>query len=265
MSGFDIEWLDLREPVDGRARNPQLLHAAAMFMASSHRPSIVDIGSGTGATFRAIAPQAPAVHWRLIDHDEQLLQDAARRNGESSNIAYQVADLNDVTALSLEEAGLVTASALFDLCSETFIEALAERLVAFNTGLYAALNYNGEIVFGIPHPDDGVVLELFNLHQQSDKGFGPALGPQSTDALDRIFSSKGYRVAVGSSDWLIDELAPRLHRAFVDGIAAAIIETGALTPARIQQWRDFRLDTAGSGTCRVGHADVLALPSNTEL
>ncbi len=37
-------------------------------------------------------------------------------------------------------------------------------------------------------------------------------------------------------------------------------EEGDLTRASLDDWTRFRLDHAGSGTCVVGHTDLLALP-----
>ncbi|MEP7457231.1 class I SAM-dependent methyltransferase [Phyllobacterium sp. SB3] len=217
------------------------------------------MGSGTGSTFRAIAPLIPDAHWRLIDHDKQLLQEAARRHSQNDNNIYQNADLNDLTSLSLSEADLVSASALFDLCSKEFIERLASALSRFKIGLYAALNYNGQIVFDAPHPDDPVMVELFNFHQRSDKGFGPALGPESARTLAALFVEAGYDVKLAQSDWTIDENAVELHRLFVDGLASAVTETGMLERDRIVKWLEFRIGQAGT-KCLVGHSDILALP-----
>ncbi|MBZ9655457.1 class I SAM-dependent methyltransferase [Phyllobacterium lublinensis] len=265
MTGFDTSWLALREPVDCRARNEDLLGKTARFIASDPKGLIVDIGSGTGSTFRAMGFRMPSTRWRLIDHDPRLLGEAARRHVGNGNITYEIADLNHVSALPLDDANLVTASALFDLCSRIFIEELAQRLVGLGTGLYAALNYNGEMTYEIAHPEDAVVLELFNFHQRSDKGFGVALGPQSADVTSDVFASAGYSVEVARSDWVIDERASELHQAFVDGVATAVSETGKLQSAKLADWRDFRLKAIGRGGCRVGHTDVLALPRTSSL
>lgn len=259
MSGFDIDWLDLREPVDGNARDQNLLKKAAQFVRKAKQQTIVDLGSGTGSTYRAISALIPRAHWRLIDHDKLLLQEAARRHRQDDNIIYQTTDLNDLASLTLSKADLVSASALFDLCSNEFIERLADNLSRYKIGLYAALNYNGNIIFDAPHPDDAIMIELFNDHQRSDKGFGPALGPQSTSALTALFTKLGYEVEVAQSDWTIDGNAVELHRLFVDGLASAVTETKMLEQEQIGRWLEFRIEKASTKCC-VGHYDILALP-----
>lgn len=262
MSGFDLNWLDLREPLDQQARDQTLLEKAARFVQGAERRTILDLGSGTGSTFRAMAPHAPDARWRLIDLDERLLQEAARRHAHDNNVAYQHSNLNDLASLSLDEADLVSASALFDLCSQEFVDDLADRLVKLRSGLYAALNYTGEIVFGVSHPGDELMVRSFNHHQNSDKGFGPALGPRSTHALAASFDRPGYRVEIAQSDWLIDETAIELHRLFVDGMASAVVETGMLAQGKVNEWHEFRVAQAETSKCRVGHCDVLALPQS---
>ncbi|MHC1550972.1 class I SAM-dependent methyltransferase [Phyllobacterium sp. K27] len=262
MSGFDLNWLELREPLDRRARDQTLLRKAGGFVQASKRQTIADLGSGTGSTFRALAPYVPDAQWRLIDLDEKLLQEAARQHSGKKNITYQRADLNDLASLFLGEAELVSASALFDLCSRPFVESLAGRLDSSKSGLYAALNYSGEIVFDAPHANDALMIRLFNHHQKSDKGFGPALGPEASDVLAAVFSKVDYTVELAQSDWLIDETAIELHRLFIDGMASAVAETGMLEQGKISEWHAFRIGKAETSKCRVVHCDVLALPQS---
>ena len=60
MSGFSPEWLALREPADTRARDPGLLGALAASLAGRDSVEVVDLGCGTGANIRAIAPELGA-------------------------------------------------------------------------------------------------------------------------------------------------------------------------------------------------------------
>jgi hypothetical protein len=56
MSGFSAEWLALREPVDAASRNPELIAADRLATARARFLSVLDLGSGTGANFRFLAP-----------------------------------------------------------------------------------------------------------------------------------------------------------------------------------------------------------------
>ena len=70
MEIFDAEWLALREAADRRARDgtlPERLSAAWRRRGWSR---VVDLGSGTGANLRYLAPRLPAgQRWTLVDHD----------------------------------------------------------------------------------------------------------------------------------------------------------------------------------------------------
>ena len=78
MSGFSAEWLALREPYDGRARNREVLASVATAVAAVDAVGVVDLACGTGSTLRAVASRLPARQdWRLVDNDLSLLARAA--------------------------------------------------------------------------------------------------------------------------------------------------------------------------------------------
>lgn len=260
MSGFDTSWLDLREPADRSARNADLL-AKAIAAAMRFQPSIcVDLGCGTGATLRAFGEAAPRIRWRLVDNDPALLEEAGNRLPEECDVQTFRADLADMPERILQGAGLVTASALFDLCSQGYVDRLGALLERTGTGLYAALNYDGTVEWEEPHPLDGEVLAAFNTHQRGDKGFGPALGPHSLPALCRCFEREGFTVRSAASSWRLDERHLALHQAFVAGMADAVGSMGRIAADAIEEWRRTRLAAAETTRCQVGHADLLALP-----
>lgn len=260
MSGFDKQWLTLREPVDLMARDKPLMAAAAGSITTNEHPIILDIGCGTGSTFRALSPylQNPPT-WLLFDNDDRLLSEASRLHGEA--VEARQGDLNDIDALPLAETTLVTASALFDLCSQQFIERFTLKLARTGTGLYAALNYDGVMQWSKPHPLDEVVTTNFNAHQRGDKGFGPALGPSAWEVLATALTRQGYSVRCAESPWIMTSANSELQELFLNGIIRAILEYGELDEAEIRDWSQFRhrmIERDGS-LCRVGHQDVLGL------
>ena len=60
--------------------------------------------------------------------------------------------------LPLDGVRLVTASALLDLASAAWVEALAERLAAAGVGLYAALSYDGRTEWEPPLAGDAAAV-----------------------------------------------------------------------------------------------------------
>lgn len=270
MSGFSIDWLDLRENADRRARDSSLRETALDWLAAApaKEPLVVDLGAGTGSTLRAldVSDKLPLA-WRLVDHDQALLKEAQRRHGNAQQIETRRADLSRLGQLPLDGARLVTASALFDLVSGEFIEGLARLLQSqcrhHPVGLYSALNYDGSTRWTPAHPLDGPVLEAFNQDQRTDKGFGPALGPDSGTALHRAFTQAGFEVESASSPWVLDGADQSMVSALIDGIAGAVAGHPGLEAQALKGWVQFRYENTASGSCTVGHTDLLALPARS--
>lgn len=254
MSGFSTDWLNLREPADHAARDPDLLRRAADYVNAASAPVVVDLGCGTGSTVRALGPLLHGARWRLVDHDDTLLAEARVRCG--AGVETVAADLVKLDGLPLGGARLVTASALFDLVSQDWLERLAAVLARQGTALYAALSYDGRMAFTPGHALDDAVLAAFNRHQRTGKGFGPALGPDAGIRLGDVMHSHGYEVRVAASDWKLGEASAALAKHLLDGVATATVEAG-LEPVQARHWRAARMKPTG---VTVGHVDVLALP-----
>ena len=262
MSGFDKDWLALREPADIAARNRDLVGRLGHVLVSDPAV-IVDIGCGTGSSVRAFGALLPAnlnLVWRLVDYDVGLL-DEARRLGESGITFHQV-DLNKLADLPLTGASLLSASAFFDLASAKLCEDIARAVVLENCAFYAALNYDGIIRWSDPHPLDADVVRDFNLHQRMDKGLGPALGPQAVAHLTGVFCSLGYRTFTAPSPWVLGQDEAALQLELLKGMVAPVLEIGGLQQSQLDEWMQFRSQRINQPvSCEVGHLDLLALPN----
>jgi SAM-dependent methyltransferase len=278
MSGFSADWLSSREPIDHRSRHPGPLARLREAIGACEALEVVDLGAGTGSNLRALASHLPPRQtWRLVDHDPALIA-AARarlvdwadevrdgeeglsltRDGRTIEVSFAQADL----AGGIEEAlgrapGLVTAAALFDLGSAAWIEAVARAVAARGALFYTALTYDGVEAWEPPHPGDAAMLAAFHAHQRRDKGFGPAAGPDATDALARAFEGLGYRVETAPSPWRLAPADAGLASALAEGAAGAVRETGLVPEPDIAAWLAARRSGA---LCTVGHLDLVALP-----
>lgn len=252
--GFSADWLALREPADRAARDAAMARRAADLAGPA--PLIVDLGCGTGSTWRALAPLLPGgTRWRFVDKDPALL--AIARATAGPGVETVEADLADLDALPLADATLVTASALLDLVPLTWIEGLARRLQG--VPFYAALSYDGQMSWTPADPRDSAVTEAFNRHQTGDKGLGPALGPQAADRAVTVFRAYGFTVEMASSPWQLAPCMAPLQRELTRGIATAAAEAGA---AQAGDWARDRDAQADRSTCRIGHTDLLAVPGH---
>lgn len=263
MTDFDETWLTLREPVDRTARDPALVDMLASHCRSLTDCAVVDLGCGTGSTWRALNEVLPEnARWTLIDQDQRLLDAAARLVDDREGVRFHRQDIRELGQLPLSKGAVVTASALFDLCSEDYVAALVERIASDRCPLYAALNYSGVIRWTIPHALDATVQADFNRHQQTDKGFGPALGPSAAQCLTDHLATAGYAVHVADSPWRMSAEQSALQRAFLDGLRRPLTEMGSLSAPQIEEWFAFRYEMidAEDSVCEVGHSDLLALP-----
>ncbi len=277
MSGFEPDWLALREPEDHRARAGSVARACVDHFGGRRSLRIVDIGCGAGSNLRALAPMfALEQSWRLVDHDARLLAVARARlsawadrseeidnglrlskGGRVIHVVFEQRDLaRDLDPLFAATADLVTAAALFDLVSADWIDRFCAALSARGLPLLALLTYNGVEEWRPPHPADAAVLAAFHAHQARDKGFGPSVGPRAPQALLAALEKRGYRVSAGASDWRL-AAGTALARALADGVAQAARETGLVPGQEIEQWRLARQNAQA----RIGHEDLFAAPA----
>ena len=195
MKGFSADWLALREPADAAARSPELTKRLAAFCADKEQLRILDLGSGTGSNLRFLAPHLkPAQSWTLVDHDEGLLALAAEAGKSLSGVEVVCRKLDlakDLDSLDLSEVDLVTASALMDLVSAEWFDRLAAVCRAAGCAVFFVLTYDGVLEVRPSERLDPLIRELFNRHQNEDKGFGPALGPEAPKHMARALIAEG--------------------------------------------------------------------------
>jgi hypothetical protein len=114
-----------------------------------------------------------------------------------------------------------------------------------------------------------LIRGLVNRHQQTDKGFGPALGPAAAGAAERCFAGLGYRVECESSPWVLRPdarnpaaryAAAELQRQLIQGWAEAASENAPDRLASIEAWRARRLAHVDANRSHliVGHTDLAA-------
>ncbi|PXX88108.1 class I SAM-dependent methyltransferase [Halomonas heilongjiangensis] len=277
---FTADWLGLREEQDRRSRSHRLTGLVADWLAA--RPGVhgvVDLGSGSGSNLHFLAPRLPGPQrWRLVDHDPELLVLARRRGarlcdgaGARVTLATRCRDLAPVDDDLLAGVDLVAASALFDLVSRDWAEALVAACAARHQALLVTLSVDGDWAFRdaagerLDTAEDAAVRVLFRAHQRRDKGLGTALGAEAPAVLARAMRAAGYRVESAATPWHLAAGVPAgraLATALVDGWYAAAREQAPAEGGRLAHWRERRLAglAAGELGVTVGHRDLLALP-----
>lgn len=245
----------MREPADHAARDAALLAKAVAHAGLN--AVVVDLGSGTGSTARAfINPVCNTWTWRFIDSEQALLNVAQEHHPRSEQC---IMNLDDIDQLPLDHADLVTASALLDLMPGDWVSRLAARLKKAHVPFYAALNYNGTMLWEPADKRDDAITAAFNQHQRTDKGIGPALGPLSGTTAARIFSEHGFVVSLAESPWKLGTEHHDLHLALIEGIGHAANETDNL---QATDWVKAHEANIANTMGYIGHTDLLAVPTN---
>jgi len=273
MGDFSAAWLRLREPVDHRARSAALTRDVLRALPPDDL-RILDLACGTGSNLRYVGGEILLFNteisgrqktrsdpdWLLVDNDRALLALVPL----APNVRAVEHDLRALDNHLFDGRSLVTASALLDLVSESWLRELASQCCAHRSAALFALTYDGRLTFEPAEAEDALVRDLVNRHQKTDKGFGPALGPAAVAAAADLFRSMDYVVRIASSDWVLsrmsapDELQDRLIEGWADAAAAVAPDRAAA----VDGWRSKRLNHVATGRSlvTVSHQDLAAMP-----
>lgn len=289
VTGFSLDWLRLRAPADRAARD---LNLARRFAAALRRPGerplrLVDLGSGTGANARALAPLIGGDQdWLLVDDDAALLEACAaehiawaaregwrvERSGDAVLVEAEGArwrfaprriDIARALGAALAESpDGITFGALADLVSAGWIDDLAVEIERRRVPLLSALAADGRRRWQPPDATDEALRDAVHRHQRRDKGFGPALGGAATVYLGARMAAAGCAVTTAASDWRLDAGQSGLLAAVIDAERGAASAERPEAAARFAAWAERRHAqlAARSLSLMLGQRDLLAVP-----
>lgn len=289
---FSASWLELREPVDHRSRAHAILSPLQQAWTQRGWSRVLDLGSGTGSNLRYLAPRLGGrQQWTLLDHDAKLLE-RARGGAESRegpdtaappeaispagsstsaerSAPWQLTKLHPVVGdlareglAQVAHTHLVTASALLDLVSETWLQKMVTACRVQRAAALFALSYDGSVRWEPEEPLDQEVLHAVNLHQEGDKGLGAALGPGAAQAAEALFSEAGYTTWLHPAPWVLGPGDRALIQELTAGWVHAAEEAVPQRAQAFRRWGENRLRSleGESFTLTVDHWDLLALP-----
>ncbi len=262
---FDAEWLQLREPADHRARHEPFATLLRAEGRAKGWSAVLDLGGGTGSNLRYLAPRLGWVSsWCVLDHDPELL--ARVDTSGRTPVRTLLGDLGREGLEAVEDADLVTGSALLDLVSREWIELLAEECAAHGCAVLFSLTYDGHVaIHGGEHdPDDDFVVRAVNRHQTREKGLGQALGPAAHQAAVQAFRAVGFDCQSAPSPWILSGRGDaELARALMEGWVEAAEEVHPGEGPRLRAWLKRRVQAFSRNLeITVGHTDLVALPAS---
>jgi trans-aconitate methyltransferase len=262
-------WLALREPADAAARSRGLVEHLVRTARPARGWVIHDLGAGTGAMGRWLAPLLPGrQRWMLHDRDPELLEVAAAEppamasDGEAVCVEATRSDVTRLSAGELSGATLITASALLDLLTADEVARLVSVLVGTGCPMLLTLSVVGRVELTPADALDRRVAAAFDAHQRRATERGRLLGPGAVASVVAQLRRLGAEVIVRPSPWRLQAPQADLTAEWFTGWVGAAREqqrelaaaTGAYTRRRLGQ------AAAGQLTVTVHHADLLALP-----
>jgi hypothetical protein len=263
------EWLDMREPADAVARSSELAERLGRHLPANGPLVIHDLGAGSGAMGRWLAPRLPGPqHWVVHDRDGDLLQLAVAdppgpaADGAAVTVEARRSDIARLAPGDLAGASLVVASALLDMLTADELAGMLGACADVGCPVMLALSMVGRVALTPADPLDARVAAAFNAHQRRTTTAGRLLGPDAVAAAVARLRGTGVEVLVRPSPWRLDASHAELTSEWVGGWIAAAREQEPGLAAEAGAYRDRRLaqTAAGELSVTVDHADVLVLP-----
>ena len=262
------DWLDLREPADRRARSTALAHE----LAAALRPGpvrILDVGCGSGATTRWLAPLLPGPQeWVLLDRDPALLAlvpdrtaDVRDRDGTPVTCSTRRAEITALTARDLATTSAVTASALVDVLTADEVDGLAATCAAAGVPALLTLTVTGRVVLDPTDPTDGEVAAAFDAHQRRTVAGRRLLGPDAPAETADAFRRYGMSVRTAETPWHLGDNDRALTARWLTERVAAAVEQPPDLAARATSAVHRRLMNRAPLHAVIYHVDLLALPN----
>jgi hypothetical protein len=220
---------------------------------------IIDLGAGTGANQRWLAPRLPfRQRWIHLDHDSVISRSLPLPD-DTMIIDGSVEALSRLLARPGVDPRLVACSALLDVLTTNQIYEVCSTLIDNHAPGLFSLTVTGTLGISPTDSRDKQLLDAFNEHQRRACRAGPDAITLAVGELRR----GGFTVRTQETPWL---LAASRDRAFVEQLLrerleAAVTQHPSLATTAAT-WLELRRTQLTDGILRIdlGHTDILALP-----
>jgi SAM-dependent methyltransferase len=263
------EWLALREAADAAARADDLVERLTRQLPATGPRVIHDLGCGTGAMARWLAPLLPGPqHWILHDLDADLLDVAASEppgsaaDGGAVTLETRMSDISRLSPRDLAGSALITASALLDVLTEDELSALITVSVGAGCLVLLTLSVVGRVELTPAEPLDRRIAVAFDAHQRRVTERGRLLGPDAVAVAVEQATGLGAQVLVAPSPWRLGRSEAELAAEWFTGWVGAACEQEVELAAKVAPFTRRRLAQAAAGELRVtvDHTDLLISP-----
>jgi hypothetical protein len=262
----DPDWLVARVTADNAARAatlttllPQLIDYLIDPDLPDATVQIIDLGAGSGANQRWLAPRLPIPQrWLHVDHNP-VISRSQPLPAETVIIDASVEALDQLLASSNGRRQLVTCSALLDVLTTEQITAVCQAAINHRVAAFFSLTVTGDLILDPPHPHDQLLSAAFNDHQR--RAGRP--GPDASALTVELLGAAKFAVRIQDTPWqLTADSAPAfVDQLLTERLAAAVAQDPALVAAAAD-WLDLRRAQLAAGVLRIelAHCDILGLP-----
>jgi hypothetical protein len=262
-------WLTARAAADSTAREATVstllprLSEHLRFDLSDTAVRMIDVGAGSGANQRWLAPRLPfRQQWVHLDHDPGIL-------GHTHDVGHTEFVVGGIDALgellvggpvsAIRPPTVITCAAVLDVLTRGDLELLCDLISTRAVPALLSLSVTGEMSLEPSDGADRALLDAFNAHQRRD---GLA-GPDAPGLVVARCHRNGVRVEQVSTPWVLDATSDHrfVARFLRERVDAAVEHVPTLGPAGATWLRRrlAQLDEPGTRII-VGHRDLLLLP-----
>ncbi|MCB2213292.1 class I SAM-dependent methyltransferase [bacterium] len=283
-SGNDlIAYLDAKEAIDQRSRNPQVwaslleqLAKRSQYASGLHL-NVTEIGGGLGGLAKSLleACTNTPLNYTLFDIDPDVVAEAEKRLDPSASTPHKVSVIEgDLLDYELNEkiapADLVVVQSALDLFD---LRDALPRVRAFakpNALLYAPVTFNGFTEFRPPYQDSQFEYRLLaEYHRSMDERTGihpDAGGSRAGWVLERSLRRMGSDfIETNSSDWLVSsDPKDGPNRTFIEHILrffeGSLSTRMELDQQKLGRWLELRRRQLADGhlLLHIHNLDLLA-------
>ena len=220
---------------------------------------IIDLGAGTGANQRWLAPRLPfPQRWVHVDHDPAISRSLPLPD-DTMIIDDSVEGLARLLSSRCVSRCLVTCSALLDVLTTDQIFHVCHAVIDNRVPALFSLTVTGTLKMTPADPDDQLLLAAFNDHQRR----AGRAGPDATWLASKALQAGGCQVLCQQTPWQLSAASGPgfVEQVLQERLDAAVAQDPKLAPAATA-WLDLRRVQLALGLLRieVGHCDILAIP-----
>jgi hypothetical protein len=220
---------------------------------------IIDLGAGTGANQRWLAPRLPIrQRWLHLDHNP-VISRSLPLAAETEIVDESVEALGELLTRSSGDRQLVSCSALLDVLTTEQIQAVCRAVIDNRVPAFFSLTVTGRLRLSPADAHDQLLLAAFNDHQCR----AGRAGPEATTLTVNLLRAAEFAVTTQKTPW---RLTAESGLAFVDQmleerLAAAVAQDPALARTA-KAWFELRRAQLAAGLLRIelDHCDILGLP-----